>query len=73
MPKQTLTESVTNQIKVNESKCQITPMVTLCKVAEEPDWGELREPTSKDVVKKQPSYLEMVKEAVKALKVLISL
>ena len=38
-------------------------------MAEEPEWGELREPPSKETVKKRPSYLEMVKSAIKALKV----
>ena len=38
-------------------------------MAEEPDWGELREPPSKAAVKKQPTYLDMVKEAIKSLKV----
>ena len=70
LPKPNLADRGTNQIKVNKTPCQ-TITVTLYKVAEEPDWGELREPTSKAVVKKQLSYLEMVKVAIKALKVII--
>ena len=70
LPKPNLADRGTNQIKVNKTPCQ-TITVTLYEVAEEPDWGELREPTSKAVVKKQLSYLEMVKVAIKALKVII--